>query len=209
MAEVLTPKTLNGVDVDALINTVGAIADDPALGSFQFRSSTQWKKGAQVETTFTGHKQNGVDSTRDMPHKWGGDEPVGLLGTGLYQGPTDSLLHSMSHCLAVTTAYHGSARNIQIDKLTVDASGTVDLQGFLGLNPKKRAGFKEIHLQMSIDSPNSTEEVVELFNYSQGRSPICQTVRGATNMVFEFDIEDTGADGGAYTADDEERHGVS
>jgi uncharacterized OsmC-like protein len=208
MAEVLTPKTLNGVDVDALINTVGAIADDPALGSFQFRSSTQWKKGAQVETTFTGHKQNGVDSTRDMPHKWGGDEPVGLLGTGLYQGPTDSLLHSMSHCLAVTTAYHGSARNIQIDKLTVDASGTVDLQGFLGLNPKKRAGFKEIHLQMSIDSPNSTEEVVELFNYSQGRSPICQTVRGATNMVFEFDIKDTGANG-AYTADDEERHGVS
>jgi uncharacterized OsmC-like protein len=208
MAEVLTPKTLNGVDVDALINTVGAIADDPALGSFQFRSSTQWKKGAQVETTFTGHKQNGVDSTRDMPHKWGGDEPVGLLGTGLYQGPTDSLLHSMSHCLAVTTAYHGSARNIQIDKLTVDASGTVDLQGFLGLNPKKRAGFKEIHLQMSIDSPNSTEEVVELFNYSQGRSPICQTVRGATNIVFEFDIEDTVADG-AYTADDEERHGVS
>jgi uncharacterized OsmC-like protein len=208
MAEVLTPsKTLNGVDVDALINTVGAIADDPALGSFQFRSSTHWKKGAQVETTFTGHKQNGVDSTRDVPHKWGGDEPVGLLGTGLHQGPTDSLLHSMSHCLTVSTAYHGAAKNIQIDKLTVDASGTVDLQGFLGLNPKKRAGFKEIHLQMSIDSPNSTEEVVELFNYAQGRSPICETVRGATKIVFEFDIEDTGEE--AYTADDEERHGVS
>jgi hypothetical protein len=94
MAEVLTPKTLNGVDVDALVNTVGAIAEDPALGSFQFRSSTQWKKGAQVETTFTGHKQNGVDSTRDVPHKWGGDEPVGLLGTGLHQGSTRSSSYS-------------------------------------------------------------------------------------------------------------------
>jgi uncharacterized OsmC-like protein len=209
MDEVLTrpSKTLNGVDVDALINIVSAIAEDSALGSFQFCASTQWNKGAQVETTFTGHKQNGVESMRDVPHKWGGDEPVGLLGTGLHQGPTDSLLHSMSHCLAVTTAYHGAAKNIQIDKLIVDASGTVDLQGFLGLNPKKRAGFKEIHLQVSIDSPNSTEEVVELFNYTQGRSPICQTVRDATNIVFEFDIEDTGAE--AYTADDEDRHGVS
>lgn len=95
MTTTAPPTTKNGVNVDALVNTVKAIDENPDVGSFQFRSSTQWKQGAQVETTFEGHAQNGVDSKRDVPLKWGGDEPVGLLGTGLYQGPTDSLLHSM------------------------------------------------------------------------------------------------------------------
>lgn len=91
--------------------------------------------------------------------------------------------------------------------MKVDASGLLDLQGFLGLNKKKRAGFKEIHLQMNIDSPNSSEEVNNLFLYAQGRSPICQTVRNKVPMEFEFNITDDGSP--AYTDSDEDRHGVS
>ena len=199
--------TRNGVDVDALVKTVKAIDETPELGRFKFRSSTQWKQGAQVESTFEGHTQNGVDFKRDVPLKWGGDEPFGLLGTGIYQGPTESLLHSMAHCLTVTTAYHGAAKNIEIENMKVDASGLVDLQGFLGLNKKKRPGFKEIHLQMNIDSPNSSEEVNDLFLYAQGRSPICQTVRNAIPMEFEFIIK--GDESPEYTEEDETRHGVS
>lgn len=125
----MATKTMNGVDVDALLGTVEAVVEDPAKADFQFRSSTQWKKGAQVETTFPGHTQNGSTTKRDVPLKWGGDEPVGLLGTGLYQDPTDSLLHSMAHCLTVTTAYHGAARGVDIQKMKVDASGMLDLAG--------------------------------------------------------------------------------
>ena len=115
-----------------------------------------------------------------------------MLGTGVYQGPADSLLHNMSHCLTVTTAYHGAARSVTIDKLAVEAEGTLNLHGFLGLDEKTRIGFKHIHLQASIGSPAPTSDVLELFYYAQGRSPICQTIRNA-----------------AYKDGDSDRHGVS
>ena len=204
----MSVQVLNGVDVDKLVSTVGAIASDKDVGQFEFRSMTEWKQGAVIETTFTGHKQSGVDSTREKAHTWGGDEPPGLLGTGLYQGPTDSLLHAMSHCITVTTAYHGAARGIKIDKMKVKATGSLDLQGFLGLNPTKRPGFREIHLQMMIDSPASSQEVYDLFRFAQGHSPICTTVRSLVPIEFDFDV-DVVDEKDAYTEDDETRHGIS
>ena len=199
---------VNGVDVDALVATVGAIATDNKVGAFEFRSNTQWKQGAQVETTFTGHKQSGNDNTRDKPHILGGDEPTGLLGTGLHQGPTDSLLHAMSHCVTVTTVYHSAARGIQIDKLKVKASGHINLEGFLGLNDKRRAGFKQIHLQMYIDSPNPTSEVYDVFRFAQGHSPVCATVRNPVQFEFDYDVDVIEGEE-LYAADQDDRHGVS
>ena len=111
----MTKKTINGVDVEALGQVVSALQADPNLAGFEFRSSTKWQSGAVVHSTFSGHTQNGVDAPREQPHELGGDEPVALLGTGKHVGPAGHLLHAMSHCLTVTTAYHGAARNVQID----------------------------------------------------------------------------------------------
>ncbi len=201
----MSKKIVNGVDVAALGELVSGFKADPKKASFEFRSSTDWQSGAVVNSTFTGHKNNGVDVRRARPHQLAGDEPVALLGTGKHVGPAGHLLHAASHCLMVTTAYHGAARGIQIDSMRVDAEGSLDLQGFLGLNDKVKPGFKHIHLTAHIDSPNSSEEVFELFQYAQGRSPICSTVRHPVNVSWEFDIETTGA--GPDTGDD--RHGVN
>jgi len=198
---------MNGVDVESLVKTVEAVANEPNLGAFEFRCSTQWKEGAVVESTFTGHKQNGVNSDRQVPHRWGGDEPIALLGKGLYQGPTDTLLHSMAHCLTVTLAYQGSVKGIPISKIVVDSSGIVNLEGFLGLNPRVRPGFKHIHMQVSIESPATAEEVADLFNYAQGLSPVVQSVRNSVPINFNFNVENNGAP--AYKEDTEDRHGVS
>ena len=202
------PSKVNGVDVGALVATVGAIAEDGNVGKFEFRGKTVWKQGAQVETTFTGHKQSGKDTTRETPHVWKGDEPTGLLGTGMAQGPTDTLLHAMSHCVTVTTAYHGAARGIPITAMTVKATGHLDLQGFLGLNPKKRAGFREIHLQMHIDSPAETKDIYDLYRFAQGHSPICMTVRNPVKIDFDYDV-DVVDEEDSYKPEEDDRHGVS
>ena len=173
----MTKQLINGVDVNALGKLVSGFANDPNTAQFEFRSSTEWQSGAVVNSTFTGHKRNGVETARPKPHKLAGDEPVALLGTGKHVGPAGHLLHAMCHCLTVTTAYHGAGRGVKIDGLRIDAEGSLDLQGFLGLNDKVKPGFKHIHLKAHIDSPNSAEEVLALFRYAQGRSPICSTVR--------------------------------
>lgn len=201
----MAKQMLNGVDLAALGDVVSSFKADPKSAAFKFRSSTDWESGAVVRSTFTGHTQNGVNDERATPHQLGGDEPVQLLGSGKHVGPSGHLLHAMSHCLTVTTAYHGAARGVQIDALRVDAEGTLDLQGFLGLNDKVKPGFKQIHLTAHIDSPNSPEEVMALFKYAQGRSPICSTVRHPVKLTWEFaiDAQDAPADTG------EDRHGVN
>jgi len=111
----------------------------------------------------------------------------------------------MSHCLTVTTAYHGAARGVQLDALRIEAEGTLDLQGFLGLKDTVKPGFKQIHLKAYIDSPNSPEEVLRLFRYAQGRSPICSTVRQPVNVSWEFEVD--ASDARPDTGED--RHGVN
>ncbi|UTW12830.1 OsmC family protein [Marinobacterium rhizophilum] len=198
-------NVVNGVDVAALGKIISDFKADPKTAAFDFRSSTDWHSGAIVNSTFTGHKRNGVESTRAQPHQLAGDEPQALLGSGQHVGPAGHLLHAMCHCLTVTLAYHGAARGVRIDSLRVDAEGSLDLQGFLGLSDKVKPGFKQIHLKAYIDSPNSSEEVLALFQYAQGRSPICSTVRHNVNIAWEFDIEAT--DAGPETGED--RHGVN
>ncbi len=201
----MAENLVNGVDVNALGAIISSFQTDPESAEFEFRSSTDWQTGAVVNSKFTGHKRKGVNSARVKPHQLGGDEPQALLGTGEHVGPAGHLLHAMSHCLTVTTAYHGAARNVKLDSLRVEAEGNLDLQGFLGLNDKVKPGFKQIHLKTYIDSPNSSEDVLELFRYAQGRSPICSTVRQPVNVTWEYEIDATDAD--PDTADD--RHGVS
>jgi uncharacterized OsmC-like protein len=201
----MTKNLINGVDVESLGQVISALQEDPSLAGFEFRSSTEWQGGAVVRSRFTGHKQNSVDAPREEPHELGGDEPVALLGTGTDVGPAGHLLHAMSHCLTVTTSYHGAARGVQLDSLKIDAEGTLDLQGFLGLDDKIRPGFKHIHLTVHIESPNSAGEVYDLFQYAQGRSPICQTVRQPVDLTWEYEVEPTGEGPDEGT----DRHGVN
>ncbi len=200
----MSEKVKNGVDLDALGQLVAKMSEDPSQAAFDFRSASQWEGGAVISSSFDGHKQAGADRQRARPHSLGGDEPAGLLGTDKHVGPSGHLLHAMGHCLSVTTAYHGAARGVEIEALRVEASGSLDLNGFLAKNDRVRPGFKHIHLDVHIASPNSTEEVSDLLQYAQGRSPICSTVRYPTEIRWEFEVEASGAEPDEGTV----RHGV-
>jgi len=201
----MTKNLIKGLDAEALGQMLSGFKADPSAANFQFGSSTNWLSGAAVHSVFSGYRQNGREITRRRPHELGGDEPVALLGGGTHVGPSGHLLHAMSHCLAVTTLHHAAARGVQIDSLRVDAEGALDLQGLLGMNDRVKPGFRHIHVTARIDSPNPPAEVYELFQYAQGRSPICATIRHGVNVEWELDIEATGA--GPDT--DPVRHGVN
>jgi uncharacterized OsmC-like protein len=197
--------TINGFNVEALEKELSAIQANPKVADFKFASSTRWKNGAVVTTTFGGLSQGGQYAARTKPHELAGDEPTPLLGTGTAVSPTGHLLHALSHSFAVAMAYYGAARGVKIDSLKIDAEGTLDLQGLLGLDPKVRPGFKQIHMTVRVDSPNPSAEVWDLFQYAQGRSPICATINQPVPVDWKVEIEATGA----APETSEVRHGVN
>jgi uncharacterized OsmC-like protein len=185
--------------------TIATMKSDPNVSAFQFRSSSRWLGGAVIASTFAGYKQDGIYVARETPHELAGDEPVALLGTGTTVSPTGHLLHALSQSLAVTIAYYGSVRGVQIDALRIDVEGKLDLQGLLGLNEKVKPGFKSIHVTVRVDSPNSSDDVYGLFRYAQGRSPIAATIAQPVNVDWTFEIEESAA----VPQDGETRHGVN
>lgn len=47
-------QIVNGIDVDALSETVGAIKADPSLGAARFRATNRWLSGNHNRSTVTG-----------------------------------------------------------------------------------------------------------------------------------------------------------
>jgi len=179
----------NGVDLGAMDQMSARMRENPGTGLLQFRSSSTWKGGAVTETTFAGYKQDGLDMARPIPHKLGADEPPALLGTGTQPGPAGHLIHALTHSFAATMAYHGARRGVEINSMKIDAEGKLDLQGMLALNQAVRPGFKQINLTVWVDSPNTTDEVRDLFQYAQGRSPIVATLSQPVDVDWKYEIE--------------------
>ncbi|HEY8549012.1 MAG TPA: OsmC family protein [Vicinamibacterales bacterium] len=204
MSTGMIAQKINGVDVEAFERLLETLKNDPRTAAFQFRSSTKWKDGAVVASTFAGYRRDGLHIARPVAHTLASDEPPALLGTGTAVGPTGHLLHALSHSLAVAMVYYGAAQGIEIEALNIDAEGTLDLQGLLGLDERVKPGFKQIHLNVRVDSPCPPERIRRLLQYAQGRSPVWQTVSQPVSIDWRFDIDAT--DAPADTGD--VRHGV-
>jgi hypothetical protein len=126
----------SGMDLRAIDGLIAAMKSNPAEAPYQFRSYTRWTGGAVSATTFASYTRGGVDIARPVPHELEADEPPALLGTGTQVGPTGHLIHALSHSLAVAMVYFAARRGVTIKSVGIDAEGTLDLQGLLGLDER-------------------------------------------------------------------------
>src|SRR5262245_43147317 len=171
----------NGVDLDRLMATIGAIQQTPSLASFKFRARNNWIGGGLNRSTvqeFYGAGQE--DASRKGPFVMDNDEPDVLLGSDEAANPVENLLHSLAGCLTTSLVYHAAARGISIDAVESSLEGDLDLQGFLGLSEHVRNGFQGVRVTFRITSNASSEQLAELCKVAQARSPVFDIV---TNRV--------------------------
>ncbi len=199
-------EAAKGTEALAFDETIAAMKDNPGTAAFQFRSRSQWKQGAVVVSTFDGYARDGADVARRTPHTLGADEPPALLGTGTEVGPTGHLLHALSHLLVVTMVQFAAVRRVELHSLEVDAWGTLDLQGLLGLDERVMPGFKQIHLDVRVDSPSGPPaRVCDVLEYALARSPVANTITHPVPIDWLFDVDTV--EGAPDTG--EIRHGVN
>jgi uncharacterized OsmC-like protein len=171
----------NGVDVDRLFGTIGAIKDTPALAAFKFRARNQWIKGGHNRSSVQGFYGAGQeDRTRKGPFAIDNDEPDVLLGSDLAANPVENVLHSLAGCLTTSLVYHAAARGIAIDEVESNLEGDLDLRGFLGMSDKVRNGYEGIRVTFKIKSSAPPEQLAELCTIAQQRSPVFDII---TNKV--------------------------
>jgi len=177
---------VNGVDLDRLTATIGAVTADGAMARFEFRARNHWMEGAYSRTTiqdFYGAGQE--DATRTEPFTVHTDEPPVLLGENRAPTTVEYVLHALAACLTGTIAYHAAARGIAIDAMETTIKGDVDLHGFLGLDSSVRPGFKLIEVTIRASGDFDDEQLAELASLAD-YSPVRDIVSNPVPVAIDL-----------------------
>lgn len=161
------PTVTNGVDVSALFETVDAVKQNPQIADFQFRASNQWIGADHNRTTISGFRGACDDHVHAKgPFVMDNAEPPVLLGEGAAPNPVEYVLHALAGCLTTTMVYHAAARGIEVQSVTSELQGDLDLQGFLGLDDDVRKGFSAVRVKLLVESDADAETLMSLTQYS-------------------------------------------
>jgi len=163
----------NGVDVDRLVATIGAIQGDGDLAKFTFRARSTWETGGRNRGEIREFEHAGATTTeRPAAFELIGDEPPVLLGSNTGPNAVELVLQALAFCYGVGFIYNASAKGIEVDELRYEVEGDLDLHRFVGLGGP-RAGFSAIRAKGWVRSPNATSaQLEELCQYVQDTSPV-------------------------------------
>ena len=171
------PAKLNGLNVQAALDTIAAIKADKTLARFQFRVRNRWVDGAENRSTIKDFYGAGrEDTSRTRAFEIVQDEPPILLGNNGGANPGKSLLHALAGCVTTTLVLHAMARGIVVRELSTEIHGDVDAQGVLGLDESVSPGFEQIRVRMNVKADCSDEELEKLILYAKEHSPVYNTI---------------------------------
>jgi len=177
-------KLLNGVDVQAVMDTVKAIEGKPEIADFKFRLTNKWVSGGHNRGTvgdFYGAMQ---ENTHKIKLEYDADEPEMLAGTDKGANPVEYLLTALAACVTTTMVFHAAIRGIEIEELESELEGDIDLRGFLGLSRDVKRGYKNIRVKFRV---KTAEENIEKLKALSKLSPVFNSVTEATRV--DIDIE--------------------
>ena len=180
-------KSVNGVNVDKLMETIEAVKNDNENAMFKFRAKTKWMNGSRCKTEikdFYGVKQE--DKTRIKPFVLEGDEPSVLLGSDIAPNALETVLHALGSCLVVGFAYNAAAKNININSLSIEMEGELDLQRFLGLTEEIRPGYKKINVKINADTDAEYEDLYQLMEHVKKTSPVMDIITNSVPVKIEL-----------------------
>ena len=187
MTTVMTKqRTVNGLDVGQLFDTLNAIKAQPALARFQFRNRNHWVDGGENHSRIRDFYGAGrEDDSRQAAFEFVNGEPPVLLGHNEGANPVEYLLHALAGCVTTTFVLHAAARGIRIESISTQMEGDIDLRGLLGLGDSVFPGYEQIRMKMDIQADCSEAELEELLAYTEKHSPVCNSVCRPVPVVIE------------------------
>jgi uncharacterized OsmC-like protein len=186
-----TVTVRNGINVDQLVGTIGAIQKEPGLAEMTFKSNTTWQKGTNSITEIGPfvHAGKQDDSRRAGQFKLQGDEPPVLLGSNMGPNAVELCLAALGSCYAVGYVANAAAKGIEIDELSFQVEGDIDLHAFLGLG-KGRPGFTAIRVKSRVKARNASREDLEsLCQYVQDTSPVRDILANTVPVKTELEVD--------------------
>lgn len=172
----MSAKEVNGINVEALSQTIQAVNTNPTLAKFRFQLKNEWIDGGHNRSTIKAFYGVGQDIDRPRSFTLDADEPPILLGHDLAPNAGELLLSALAACVTGALVYHAAARGIEIEEVESQVEGDIDLRGFLGIDQSVRKGFQNIRMNFKIRADVSDEQLEELGRLGPEFSPVFDSI---------------------------------
>ncbi len=178
------PTIVNGVDVDHVTHVIDNIEADAAFAKMQFRLKNRWIDGglnrSSIKDFYGGCEE---DSTRTEVFTLDADEPAFIAGNDSVPNPVEYVLHALAGCLTTSMVYHAAVRGIEIEAISSELEGDLDVRGLLGLSEEVRKGYHDVRVKIRVKSGATAEELKELALFS----PVYDIV--SNSLPVELEVE--------------------
>lgn len=171
---------VNGIDTKALGNIMDAVRKQPQIAKSTFHVTSETREGFATrsstgDVTLGGQKIPG----RAKTFKFDGGHPPELLGRDEGPAAVETLLASLGACVSGGFTTFGAAMGIPVERVRIDLTGYLDLQGFMGLPAPGvvRPGYERIHARIVVKTRASRSEVEKLKEVAEGASPVKDSLR--------------------------------
>jgi uncharacterized OsmC-like protein len=181
----------NGISAAALSEFAEEVTADPKQGIAHYGVIVRWQSGLKAQAnavpmTVGGHRVN-----RDF--NWQIDEPRQLGGANHAPNPQEYLLSGLGACIMVAFAVGATVRGIQLSKLHVEVSSTLDLAGFLGARSEAPVPMTRIDYMICVEGDGTAEQYEELRHQAQAHSPNAMSLLNGVPLAGRLRIETAGA----------------
>lgn len=170
-----TITKINGFNIESIAATVAAIQDNPQIADFELRARNVWITGGHNRSYIQGfYGACQEDTSRPEPFIYDNDEPPVLLGENKGANPGEVILHGLLGCMTTAMMLLAAARGIEVESVSSQVEGDIDLKGFLGLSDNVEKGFQQIRVSFDIKGVDD-EKKQELISLAK-QSPIFNTL---------------------------------
>ena len=101
--------------------------------------------------------------------------------------PMQFVLAAFAACDVDLVAMHATMIGLEVDSLSVEASGHFNVQSYIGLEDKPGSGYDQISYKVILDAPDATpEQIAYLIERCEQSSPVGDTLARSVSMTLEF-----------------------
>ena len=182
-----TTKMINGLDVEALQDTIHAVSKDPAPGMTTWRVATQWAGGTRSDTHVDHYMIGGERVDKDFTIKI--DEPLEIGGTNQYANPQEYLLAAMNACMMVGYVAVASLIGVELESVRIETEGDIDLRGFHGVDKNVAPGYESLKQTVFIKGNGTEEEFRKIHEMAWATAPNRHNITNAVALNTDLVIE--------------------
>ncbi len=165
-------NTVNGVDVDQVVNTVNAFVENEELANFKFHLKNKWIEGGHSQSKITSCFGANQENTHDEPFEINSDVHPVFAGKDRGASAPEHFLNALVSCLTTTLVYHAAIQGIRIEELESEIEGDIDFRGLLGISNEVRKGYKNIRVSFKVKTESENiAKLQELTNFSPILAP--------------------------------------